>query len=418
MSCASHRERPLPAESNAFLGAAFGADGRFGAWRRVTRDDLQNPDDTDRDEFLLQRLPDGGCHALPASRRRVAAPCARICPASTSSTRLRPGAAPAEDVGRSAADYYVDGLFLDTGIDAIPGQAERAGRRRRDPGPRRRRFRATREARGRRDLPGGRAAGRRAATACLFIPRLGLPFRIGDFVEVYPEVGWHETLYDTRRPGLRGAPPPHGPGRPAHAAAPALRRRAPTSWSRGSATPGRRHLGQSRTIRSSCRRTAVPQQRVRQLDLANVTLDRADRIGEFNGITFGVGNRIYGPGRRGRLAAARRLLRLSASSSSRTGLREHLRRRSRLSLRGRARRASTSASTPRRRSSRRRSRSSPTDDRAGHALRLGYRFLRDVPRFFEDFQFATIASTTSRRASSGSTRSASSGASPSPSSGR
>jgi len=39
--------------------------------------------------------------------------------------------------------------------------------------------------------------------------------------------------------------------------------------------------------------TAVPQTRVRQLDLDNVTRDGADRLDDFNGLTWGMGNRFY-----------------------------------------------------------------------------------------------------------------------------
>ena len=31
----------------------------------------------------------------------------------------------------------------------------------------------------------------------IFTPRLGVPWRFADLVEVYPEVGWHQTLYGT-----------------------------------------------------------------------------------------------------------------------------------------------------------------------------------------------------------------------------
>ena len=40
--------------------------------------------------------------------------------------------------------------------------------------------------------------------------------------------------------------------------------------------------------------TALPQRRIRQFDLDNVVLDPSDRIDEFNGITLGFGNRVFG----------------------------------------------------------------------------------------------------------------------------
>ena len=41
--------------------------------------------------------------------------------------------------------------------------------------------------------------------------------------------------------------------------------------------------------------TAFPQDRLRQLDLANRTRDPADRIDSLNAFTLGLGNRFYAP---------------------------------------------------------------------------------------------------------------------------
>ena len=45
--------------------------------------------------------------------------------------------------------------------------------------------------------------------------------------------------------------------------------------------------------------TAVPQTRLRELDFDNVTRDSADRIEDFNGLSFGFGNRFYDQGQGG-----------------------------------------------------------------------------------------------------------------------
>ena len=54
-------------QSTAFAQRNFGADGRFGLLGGADyADDLQSPDDSDRDQFLLQRLPELDFSVLPA----------------------------------------------------------------------------------------------------------------------------------------------------------------------------------------------------------------------------------------------------------------------------------------------------------------------------------------------------------------
>ena len=54
-------------QATAFAGRGFGADGRFALLGAVDyADDLQSPDDLDRDEFLLQRVPQLSFAMLPA----------------------------------------------------------------------------------------------------------------------------------------------------------------------------------------------------------------------------------------------------------------------------------------------------------------------------------------------------------------
>jgi lipopolysaccharide assembly outer membrane protein LptD (OstA) len=134
--------------------------------------------------------------------------------------------------------------------------------------------------------------------------------------------------------------------------------------------------------------TAVPQRRIRQLDLSNVTLDEADRVGKFNGITFGVGNRFYGPGDEGgsRLIAdfyVSNEFRFNGSDfgnifvGGRAYPFEGAHLWANLGFDPNAARLSEallqfSYVAP-----------------AGHVVRLGYRYLRDVPSFFEDFQNST-----------------------------
>ena len=63
---ASRADRYL--ESTALLSRAFGASGRFGGVASIWfADDLQNPDDIDRDDVLLQRWPHVEVDALPGA---------------------------------------------------------------------------------------------------------------------------------------------------------------------------------------------------------------------------------------------------------------------------------------------------------------------------------------------------------------
>ena len=113
-------QRPLPAVER-FAGRNFGADGRFGLLGAVDyADDLQSPDDLDRDEFLLQR--------------RAAA---RLRDAPGAGAAWLERLVPALDVQyvyfRSQRDQ--NAVFADTGIDGL-FDAQRARARERAPGQR------------------------------------------------------------------------------------------------------------------------------------------------------------------------------------------------------------------------------------------------------------------------------------------
>ena len=288
----SRTERFLPADASA-EGRAGGA-GRFGmlAGARYV-DDRQAPDDTDRDDFLLQRLPELGLHALPGSL----GPLSWLVPALDVAyvrfdQRDRPQSAFSDP--RLVTS---DGRFFDTGIDGIPDTHEQG----RDglgtqPDPNADTFDPVLRPDGPEDdlvfeegellAEGGHRV--------LFVPRLGMPWRLGDAVELYPEAGWHQLLYDgvdsgfasqgllTGRVELRTL----------------LRRRFGASLT---------HLLEPRIGWAGIQRTKnrdetplfvpgtrLPQHRLRELALDNVTLDPADRIESANAMNFGFGNRFFG----------------------------------------------------------------------------------------------------------------------------
>jgi lipopolysaccharide assembly outer membrane protein LptD (OstA) len=379
-------------QSNAFVGRSFGEDGRFGALAAaVVADDLQNPDDQDRDEFLLQRLPTVVLAALPAPVAESVPVLSRIVPAfEVEYTDFVPWRRADEEYDGlpndpAGVNYYVDDIFIDTGIDAIPSVAEFGY----DPGnldPH------SDEAPDGPERDGiyqeGEPLMDEGHRPDLF-PRLGLPFRIGDFVEVYPEVGWHETLYHTHFQGTEE--------RHLLTARVDLRSRLIRRFGDGMTHILEPRIGyalveglgqEQRGNPIFVPGTVVPQQRVRQLDLSNVTLDRADRIDEFNGITFGLGNRIYGPGGE---VGSRLIADFYVSNEFRFDDGEF----GNIFVGGRAYPFegahvwATVGFDPEEAKLSEANLQFSYAGRAGHMVRLGYRYLREVPRFFEDFQYAS-----------------------------
>lgn len=373
-------------ESNAFLTRHFGASERFGLVGGVRwADDLQSPDHLDRDRVLLQRLPDVALQALPSAlledRGWVGALGAQY-----TYFRAQRGS-PGDEVEIPASG---GGLFFDTGIDGLANARERdasgvegsalvdnSG----DDG--------LSEGDGR--FQEGEPLADRGHRLRL-TPRLGYPTRLADVLEVYPELGWHETLYASRARGFeeRGMVTARVDLRTR------LRRRFELPFGVGSAL----HLMEPRfgygLVQSVSQSehplfvpgTAFPQQRVRQFDLDNVTLDPADRVAAFHGVTLGLGNRFYGRGV-GEAAESRLLAELSLSSQFEFPGSEF----GSVYFEGIGYPGGGFAT-------RFNVGFDPDDARfdeallqlryaaeAGHELRVGYRYLREIPRFFEDFPF-------------------------------
>ncbi|MDH3211065.1 MAG: LPS assembly protein LptD [Myxococcales bacterium] len=378
-------------ESNAWVGNALGEAGRFflQASARVA-DGLANPDDVDRDRYLMQRLPDVAFSVLPAplpwTSHVVAALDTRFIyfypwQRAGDVVPLAPLPGGAEVVGND--------LFLDTGIDATPNAEER------DPATGS--FDAS-DHHGDDFAPANPAGtegngvfdegepladrGQRFEIA----PRLALPWRLGDVAELYPEVSWVQTLYASHAQGFeeRGLLTVRADLRTR------LRRRFGTSLT---------HVLEPRVGYAFVRKTsqsdnplyvpatAVPQERLRQLDLGNVVRDPADRIGRFNGVTLGFGNRIF---RRPADGGAPRLLADFAVSAGYEFFEGEF---ANVYLDGRTYAWGGTAA----RFSLGIDPTGPKIDEglaelawraeAGHALALRYRWLRDIPASFENFPF-------------------------------
>jgi hypothetical protein len=129
-------------------------------------------------------------------------------------------------------------------------------------------------------------------------PRISYPFQLGNVLEVVPEAGYYGTYYNSdlrggdqrslftgsieMRAKIRGSLSlPFGMGAAAHVVEPFL------GW-----------VGVSQTGQDDnpvfVPETAVPQQRLRLLEPGNLTLDPADRIPKASNLLFGVSNRFWG----------------------------------------------------------------------------------------------------------------------------
>ena len=272
---------------------AFGATGRTVAvGSAVVREDLQNPDDMDRDKLALQRLPDLQVSVLPGE----------IVPGLPLVATLG-GEYTFFDNFRNANGYFgsgqnVDGLFIDTGIDGMtdPHERDAAGQRggidpagdNFPPGP---------------EGDGVFQEGEILANSghrLLLNPRLGYPLRLFDFLEVLPEAGYREAVYASDALGTENRG--YVTGRVDLRTR--LRRVLDLPFGMGEAT----HLLEPRIGYALVSKTTVskspifipesgPQdQRLRELDLDNVTLDPADRLPSANILAGGFGNRLYGKG--------------------------------------------------------------------------------------------------------------------------
>jgi hypothetical protein len=290
--------------AGASLEARRGAAGRFGMVAgALYRNDRQAPDDTDRDDFVLQRLPELELHGLPGALGPVEwlVPALEVAYARFDQ-RDRP-----QHLYTDARLVVSDGRFFDSGVDGVADSREQG----RDglatpPDPNQDDFSAAR--------PDGTEAdgvfqeGELLAEGghrVLFAPRIGAAFRLFDAVEIYPEAGWRQALYDGNAEGF--------------AAQGLLTGRVEVrTLLRRSFGDAFTHLLEPRVGWAGIQRTRhedrtplfvpetrLPQRRLRELDLDNVTLDPADRIESFNGLTFGFGNRLLGSPRAG---AAARLL--------------------------------------------------------------------------------------------------------------
>ena len=287
-------------ESVGFVEKQFGPLGRFGfSGGARWADDIQNPDDLDRDRFLLQRAGELALAGMPQ-------PIVGGLPFEFAfDTQLvnftqRDDAASFLGFGSVVGDE----LFLDTGLDALPSPKEPGYL---DPAvmpdpadPHEDDFDP---------MTGGGTEGDGRfqegeplldrGQRLLVNPRLAVPLRIADVAELRGEVGYHGTFYNTRAQSFetrhlgtalvdlrtrlrRELELPFGAGRATHLLEPRL------AWT------GITDVSQDGNP-LFVPRGAVLQERIRQLELGNVLRDPSDRIDETNAITLAFGNRLFVP---------------------------------------------------------------------------------------------------------------------------
>ena len=128
-------------------------------------------------------------------------------------------------------------------------------------------------------------------------PRLAYPFRLWDTLEVNPEIGWHGTFYQTDRQGFEQ--------RNLFTAQIDVRTRMERTYELPLGLGPALHLLEPRFAFTSINgdsdddnplftpKGIVTQQRQRQHALSNVTRDYADRIDDANAFTIGAGNRFF-----------------------------------------------------------------------------------------------------------------------------
>ncbi len=284
------------------------AEGRTGARDRVgfsgevrVADDLQNPDNLDRDRTWLQRLPDLRASLLPTGVLGSGifwAFDARYTHF-TSFDRPRdrfPGAA-----------LGPDGLFLDSGIDGVPTGFERDPYGDRSPLDESGddfidRVSTPLATEGDGVFQEGELLADRGHRVVLN-PRLYAPLRLGDVVEILPELAYYGTFYDSERRGAelrnlftanvdvrarlrRTVPLPLTNERAIHLLEPRI----------GFALVEQAGGGSQADNPLFVPRSEILQARLRALDPTSITRDPADRIEEVEALHVSLGNRLYARG--------------------------------------------------------------------------------------------------------------------------
>lgn len=276
-------------QTTAYASRAFAGDDRIAAVGAIFfADDLQNGDINlangqkirDRDRYMLNRLPDMSVSALTGSLGPL-----KLLVGSMDSdyTYFDYRHDPLRELGFTSDSPEVIGKnrFVDIGINALPdifafGQGD--GR-----------------------FEEGEPLGDRGHRVSLY-PRLGMPLRLSDRFDLYPEVGYQQMLYDSDAQGFAQ----RGMLTARVDLATRLRGSVQLPW-----LPDLEHVVEPRLawafVDPSSQGgnplyipgTAVPQTRIRQLSHELVVTDDADRVERSNRLRLSVSNSFYRPKQKG-----------------------------------------------------------------------------------------------------------------------
>jgi lipopolysaccharide assembly outer membrane protein LptD (OstA) len=285
-------------ESKAFVTRSFGPSGMAtftgSLW---TAQDLMNPQNISRTPALLQRLPDLN---LQLRSTQLDDDLPFVGSLGTEYTYFRGWNQASKILG--TLRLVRNKSFLDSGVDGVPNNLEVNSVGQQGVGdPDQDNFGLTN--------PSGTEGNGRFEEGELendqghrvfLTPRVAAPVRIADVLEFYPEVGYRTMAYDAQEAGavgigmvtgrfdlrtrlLRRYDAPVAGGSILHIMEPEI------GWA----------LVQSASQSAAplfVPATATPQVRIRQDDLDLVTLDPADRVDRANQFTIGLANRFYSRG--------------------------------------------------------------------------------------------------------------------------
>ena len=265
-------------QSTSNVARDFGDSGGFGSMVAMRyADDIQGPNDADRDDVLLQRWTELRADAQPGVLRGPFGIEARVDSELIHFAGLRtPGNDLAGQQPGAGPPVRNDGRFYDLGIngqlDAIPSEGQGDGI----------------------FQPGEQLAER--GTRVVIHPRVARSFELGHLAEFVPELGWQQTLYRTNAQQFAE--------RGLLTARAELRGRMARDYF-GLSGKALRHVVEprlgwayvsDRNQKSNplfIPKGSVSQERLRALSLENVTRNPSDRIDETNQLVLGLGQRFF-----------------------------------------------------------------------------------------------------------------------------
>ncbi len=237
----------------------------------VISDDMQAPDDRDRDDFMQQRLTDINIGNLS---QRIPGPLSMFLGSFDLRYTMLSGLEDRRD--DYAGTIVGPDLFADVGIDANPNTVV--------------------DGTGNGQFDEGEPVldqGHRVK----FTPRIALPLRVADVIEFYGEAGYNQSFYDSRAQGfaqhgfatgrmdmrMRLRKPfdlPFSGEKAAHVFVPRI------GWA--AISPD---IDESDPLFTP--RGTLLQARIRRQDLRNVTLDPSDRVDRYHGIVMVLENEFF-----------------------------------------------------------------------------------------------------------------------------